>query len=306
MGKVWVGAGVKEIFKRHPRYREAPQDFGTLPEDVWVRCPRCHELVYSKELEQTLRVCSKCKYHFGVSARERVRMTLDADTFVEHDAGMQSADPLHFGSRGELYSAKLEQYAEKSGSKEAFVYGEGKIDGQDVVIGVTEFGFCGGTMGAVFGEKLVRAMELAGRRSWPLVVVSSGGGARMQEGAVSLLQMAKTVTALDRFKALGLPFFSIMVDPCLGGMTASYAMLGDVNIAEPGAYIGFAGRRVIEQTMRQKLPQDAATAEFLQQHGMVDMVVARADIPGMLARLIRMFVTANRALEGRRLVEQHA
>jgi acetyl-CoA carboxylase carboxyl transferase subunit beta len=171
---------------------------------------------------------------------------------------------------------------------------------------VTEFRFCGGAMGAAFGEKVTRAIELANRNRIPLLLFSTTGGARMQEGAISLLQMAKTVAALDRFKTSGLPYVSVMTDPCLGGITASYAMLGDVNIAEPGAYIGFAGRRVIEQTMREKLPPNAATAEFLQQHGMVDLVSPRAEIPGILARLIRMYVTANPAAKERKLVEQHA
>jgi acetyl-CoA carboxylase carboxyl transferase subunit beta len=162
-------------------------------------------------------------------------------------------------------------------------------------------------MGAVFGEKVARAIELAQHRTTPLVLFSNGGGARMQEGAISLLQMAKVLTALDRYKAAGLPYISVMTDPCLGGVTASYAMMGDVNVAEPGAYIGFAGRRVIEQTMRQRLPPDAATAEFLQEHGLIDMVVQRAEIPGVLARLIRLYVTCNPAVaKETRLVEQHA
>jgi acetyl-CoA carboxylase carboxyl transferase subunit beta len=174
------------------------------------------------------------------------------------------------------------------------------------VLGVADFSFCGGSMGAVFGEKVARAIELAEQRRCSLVIFSTGGGARMQEGTISLLQMAKTVASLTRFKDAGLPFFSVMTDPCLGGMTASYAMLGDVNLAEPGAYIGFAGRRVIEQTMRQKLPHDAATAEFLRQHGMIDMVVPRGELPGVLARLCRIYVTCNSAAERRQLVEQRA
>jgi acetyl-CoA carboxylase carboxyl transferase subunit beta len=219
---------------------------------------------------------------------------------------LRSSDPLTIHSLGEPYAAKLAQYAEQAGTNEAFIYGTGTIDGLEVVIGATEFRFCGGAMGAAFGEKVARAVELAHRRRAPLVLFSNGGGARMQEGAISLLQMAKTIAALDRFKESGLPYFSVMTDPCLGGVTASYAMLGDVNIAEPGAYIGFAGRRVIEQTMRQKLPADAATAEFLQRHGMIDLVVPRPEIPGMLARLIRMYLTCNPAAKERTLVEQRA
>lgn len=298
---------MKEIFKRHPRYSVAPQDFAADDKDnLWVRCPRCRELLYARELEQALRVCSKCKYHFQVPARERIALMVDAGTFDEHDTRVRSADPLCFASTGESYARKLQQYADQSGVDEAFLYGTGRIDGQEVVIGATDFRFCGGAMGAAFGEKVARAIELATQRRLPLVLVSSSGGARMQEGAISLLQMAKTLTALNRFGEAGLPYLSVMTDPCLGGVTASYAMLGDVNIAEPGAYIGFAGRRVIEQTMHQKLPQNAATAEFLQQHGMVDLVLARAEIPSVLGRLLRMYGGSAGPVKERTLVEQRA
>jgi acetyl-CoA carboxylase carboxyl transferase subunit beta len=297
---------MKEIFKRHPRYGAAPQDFDSLPDNLWIRCPKCRELLYSKELEQTQRVCSKCKYHFQLSARERVEITVDEGSFQQLGPSMHSIDPLHFESRGESYADKLVQYGGQSEADESFIYGAARIDDQDVILGVTEFKFAGGSMGAVFGERVARAIEEAQRRDVGLVVVSSGGGARMQEGTISLLQMAKTVAALDRFKESGLPFISIMTDPCLGGMTASYAMLGDVNIGEPGAYIGFAGRRVIEQTMRQKLPQDAATAEFLLQHGMLDMVVPRAELSSVIGRLLRVYVTCNRSSMRRRLIEQPA
>lgn len=297
---------MKEIFKRHPRYAHAPEDFSSVPENLWERCPRCRELLYAKELDQSLRVCSKCKFHFQVSAPERLAMLVDPDTFEEYGAGIRSADPLSFHSPNHAYGEKLTEYAGEAGADEAFVYGTGRIDGQDAVIGATEFRFCGGSMGAAVGEKVTRAIELAVDRRLPLVLVSCGGGARMQEGVISLMQMAKTLSALDRLKEKGLPYFSLLVDPCLGGTTASYAMMGDVNIAEPGAYIGFAGRRVIEQTMRQKLPPDAATAEFLQQHGMVDMVVPRAELSSTLGRLLRLYVTCNPALKEKRLVEQPA
>lgn len=297
---------MKDIFKRHPRYGVAPEDFAESKDNLWERCPRCRELLYARELEQAQRVCSKCKYHFQIGARERLSLTLDADSFLEHDAALQSVNPLSFSTSAETYDQKLEQYAAQAGSAEAFVYGTGSIDGQRVVIGASDFRFCGGSMGAATGEKVTRAIELAYMSALPLVLFSTSGGARMQEGTLSLMQMAKTLAALDRLKEAGLPFLSVMTDPCVGGVTASYAMLGDVNVAEPRAYIGFAGRRVIEQTMRQKLPQDAATAEFLQQHGMVDLVVGRAEIPGILARLLRMYVACNPALEERRLVEQRA
>lgn len=295
-----AGEVMKEIWKRHPR------DHSALPDNLWVRCPRCKELLYEKELEQALKVCPKCKHHFRIYSRERITLTLDEGSFVERDTDMRSEDPLEFVTPAERYAEKLDEYEGKAQTGESFIYGTGRIDGQELVLGVTEFRFAGGSMGAVFGEKLVRAIELGQREALPLVVFSSGGGARMHEGAISLLQMAKTVAALDRFKGAGLPFISVMTDPCLGGMTASYAMLGDVNLAEPGAYIGFAGRRVIEQTMRQRLPHDAATAEFLQAHGMVDQVLPRAELPGVLGRLIRMLATNNPAVMEKRRVEQHA
>jgi acetyl-CoA carboxylase carboxyl transferase subunit beta len=296
---------MKEIFKRHPRYAAEPDRFESLP-DVWVKCPRCDERLYVKQLEEAYQVCTKCRYHFPVSARTRLQMTLDDDSFQEYDSQIRSGDPLRFASLGEPYARKLEQYEKEAAAPEAFLFGTGRIEGQEAVVGVTEFKFCGGAMGAAFGEKVARAIELAASRSLPLILFSNSGGARMQEGAISLLQMAKVLAALDRFKETTLPYLSVMTDPCLGGTTASYAMMGDVNIAEPGAYIGFAGRRVIEQTMRQRLPANAATAEFLQQHGMVDMVVGRAELPSVLARLLRLYVTGNPSRTERRLAEQHA
>jgi len=188
---------MKEIFKRHPRYRVAPEDFTSGRDNLWVRCPRCRELLYTKEHEQGLRVCSKCKYHFPISARERIDITLDVGCFQEYDATIRSVDPLSFESGGEPYAAKLRQYAEHTGVNEAFIYGTWTIEGLDVVLGATEFRFCGGAMGAAFGEKVTRAIELANRNSIPLLLFSTSGGARMQEGAISLLQMAKTVAALD-------------------------------------------------------------------------------------------------------------
>lgn len=296
---------MKEIFKRHPRYAQAPQDFEALPDNLWIRCPHCQELLYAKEYEQALRVCSKCRFHAQVSARERIAMTLDEGSFEERDRSLRSSDPIHFQNSGESYADKLTKYSEQSGADEAFLYGTGRIEGQEVVFGVIEFKFCGGTVGAATGEKMARAVELAAERHLPLVLVSGGGGMRMQEGVISLMQMAKTLAALDRLRERKIPYVSLMVDPCLGGTTASFAMMGDVTIAEPGAYIGFAGRRVIEQTMRQKLPQDAATAEFLLQHGMIDMVTPRAEIPGVLSRLLKIY-TASPAAKERELVGQPA
>jgi acetyl-CoA carboxylase carboxyl transferase subunit beta len=297
---------MKEIFKRHPHYKSAPETFEPPAENLWERCTRCKELLYARELEQALWVCPKCKYHFGITARQRLDITLDDSSFHEFHAGMSSADPLQFSALGDTYQSKLQQYSERAGEREAYIYGIGSIEGQATVVGVAEFGFAGATMGAVFGEKVARAFDLAREERLPLVLFSKGGGARMQEGTISLLQMAKTVAALDRFKQLPLPFISVLTDPCLGGITASYAMLGDVNIGEPGAYIGFAGRRVIEQTMRQRLPQNAATSEFLVEHGMLDLVVSRADLPGVIARLLKMYVSANPAAEATRAVAHYA
>lgn len=291
---------MKDIFKRHPKYAERRQDFESMPDNLWVRCPRCQELLYSREYESALSVCPKCKHHGRLTAAQRIDAVLDPDTFVERDAGLTSVDPLHFRSLGEVYADKLQQYCQRTGRSDAFVYGTGQIEGQDVIVGATEFAFCGGSMGAALGEKVVRAFELGEQDGRPVVLFSTGGGARMQEGVISLMQMAKTVAAIDRYHRTSLPYISVMVDPCLGGMTASYAMLGDINIAEPGAYIGFAGRRVIEQTMHQKLPPNAATAEFLLEHGMIDMVVPRAELRSSLSRLIRLLVSNNPALAAAR------
>ncbi|MGH2449635.1 MAG: acetyl-CoA carboxylase, carboxyltransferase subunit beta, partial [Chloroflexota bacterium] len=290
-------------------YCSAPEDFHKLPsDDLWVRCPHCQELLYLKEHEQALQVCSKCKYHFPLTAGERVGITVDEGSFQELDPGIRSGDPLKFSSPGSVYADKLEEYQTRTDVDEAFVYGTARLDGQPFMIGATEFKFCGGAMGAAVGEKIARTFDLAREQGLPVVIFAGGGGARMQEGMVSLMQMAKTVAALDRFKDSRLPFISVMTDPCLGGTTASFAMLGDVNIAEPGAYIGFAGRRVIEQTMRQKLPREAATAEFLQEHGMVDMVVARGELRTVLARLLGLYAASRQPVQTpeRQLVGQPA
>lgn len=262
------------------------------PDELWVRCPRCRELLYTKENEQSLRVCSKCKFHAPVSAQERICMVLDGATFSAYGAGPCSADPLSYVSMAES-CADQPRYSDQVDINGAFLYGTGTIEGQAIVIGAADFRFCSADMGTTDSETVVRAIELAERQCLPLVLFSSGGGARVQEGVVSLLQTAQTLAGLNRFKDAGLPYLSILTDPCLGGITASYGLLGDVNIAEPGAYIGFAGRRVIQQTTRQELPHDVATAEFLERHGMVDLVVPRAEIRRTLARLLRVYVGCN-------------
>ena len=259
------------------------------PSELWVRCPRCKELQYRAEHEQMLRVCSKCKFHFRMPARERVAVTVDEGSFRERDEDMQPVDPLGFVAGSRSYRDKLTESVEQTKQAEAFIYGTGAIDECPLVIGVIEMEYIGGSMGSIVGEKVVRAMELALDQQLPLVLVSSSGGARMQEGVVALMQLAKVLTRLDEMQEAAIPFISVMADPCYGGVTASYAMMGDVNVGEPGAFIGFAGPRVIEQTTREKLPPGAAQAEFLLHHGMLDMVVPRSEMRSTLGRLLKIY-----------------
>lgn len=284
---------MKEIFRRRPKYLSLPERTNDasrhVPDNLWISCPRCHELLYDKEYEDNAKVCSKCKYHFRLSPRERLGVLLDAGSFTEHDAELHSADPLRFVAGDMHYTAKLDENARKSGTREALIYGEGAIEGQRLVIAVHNAGFLAGSMGVAVGEKVARAINLAADKELPLVIVVASGGARMQEGLFALMQMAKTVAALDRFKARHLPYISILTDPTVGGVPASYALLGDVNIAEPGAFISFAGPRVIEQATKQKLPADVNTAEFMLAHGMVDLVVPRAELRATVATLLRLY-----------------
>jgi acetyl-CoA carboxylase carboxyl transferase subunit beta len=281
---------VKEIFRRRPKYLSLPERTNDashrVPDNMWISCPRCHELLYAKEYEDNFKVCSKCKYHFRLSPQERLAVLLDEGTFEERDAGLCSADPLHFVAGEMNYAAKLDENARKAGTTEALIYGRGAIEGRRVVIAVHNASFLAGSMGVAVGEKVARAIDLAVDDDVPLIIVAASGGARMQEGVYSLVQMAKTVAALDRLKSRHLPYISILTDPTVGGVPASYALLGDVNIAEPGAFIGFAGPRVIEQAAKKKLPEDVNTAEFMLEHGMVDAVVQRADLRSTLAGLL--------------------
>ncbi|GIW10366.1 MAG: acetyl-CoA carboxylase, carboxyltransferase subunit beta [Chloroflexi bacterium] len=258
-------------------------------ENLWVRCLRCRELNYVRELEDNLKVCVKCGYHFRLSARERVAQLLDGGEFQEWFADLAPADPLRFKTATQSYPTKLAETQRATGLVEAALCGEGKIRGHRVVLAVLDFGFLGGSMGSVVGEKVTRAIEEATRQRLPLIVVSASGGARMYEGAISLMQMAKTSAALTRLGAAGVPYFAVLTDPTTGGVTASFASLGDVTLAEPGALIGFAGPRVIEQVTRQRLPPGFQTAEFLLEHGMIDMVVPRKDLPDTLAKLLSLF-----------------
>ena len=291
---------MRERLRHGNRDARAPEG-GEAPNELWVRCPRCRELQYRAEHEQLLRVCSKCAYHFRMSASERIERTVDPGSFKERDSHIAPVDPLSFATGAATYQEKLEQGARSTGKPEAFLYGTGSLDGVATVIGAIDMDFIGGSMGSVVGEKVTRAMETALDNELPLILFSCSGGARMQEGAVALLQLAKVLSRIDDLTQARLPYISVMTDPCYGGVTASFAMLGDVNIGEPGAFIGFAGPRVIEQTTRERLPAGAAQAEFLLQHGMLDLVVPRSDMRNTLSRLLTMYASGDR----RRVVHQH-
>jgi acetyl-CoA carboxylase carboxyl transferase subunit beta len=259
-----------------------------MPEGLWTKCKNCNEIIYSKEIERNLNVCPKCDYHFRISAQERIDLVLDPGSFVEMDAQMESVDFLNFKD-SKKYKDRIKAAVKKSGHGDAIRCGEGLIDSLPVVIGVFDFGFMGGSMGSVVGEKITRAIERGLEKQVPVIIFSSSGGARMQESILSLMQMAKTSAALAKLKKAGLPFISVLTDPTTGGVTASFAMLGDINMAEPRALIGFAGPRVIEQTIRQKLPDGFQRSEYLLEHGMVDMIVRRAEMKERLAQILRVF-----------------
>ncbi len=259
-----------------------------MPEGVWTKCKNCNEIIYTKEIERNLNVCPKCDYHFRISARERIALVLDEGSFVEMDAKMESVDFLDFKD-SKKYRERIKAAVKKSGGGDAVICGEGAINGLPVTVAVFDFGFMGGSMGSVVGEKITRAIEKGLEKKCPVLVFSSSGGARMQESILSLMQMAKTSAALAKLKAAGLPFISILTDPTTGGVTASFAMLGDINMAEPRALIGFAGPRVIEQTIRQKLPEGFQRSEYLLEHGMIDMIVPRAEMKERLSQILRIF-----------------
>ncbi|WP_270164759.1 acetyl-CoA carboxylase, carboxyltransferase subunit beta [Paenibacillus sp. SYP-B4298] len=255
-----------------------------IPEGLMNKCPKCGTIQYSKELEKNLKVCSSCSHHFRLSAWERINMLADEGSFKELDAALISEDPLEFPG----YAAKLERERSNSGLNEAVVTGECTIGSYPVVLAVMSFDFFSGSMGSVVGEKITRAIEKALETSVPLIMFSTSGGARMQESILSLMQMAKTSAALAKFQSNGGLYISVLTDPTFGGVTASFAMLGDYILAEPGALVGFAGRIVIEQTIRQKLPDNFQTAEFNQQHGQIDKVVHRKDMLPLLTKLLDM------------------
>jgi len=257
-----------------------------VPEGLWVKCPGCTQLIYKKDLEQNLSVCPKCTHHFRISAAERLKALFDDGVYREHFTNLTSTDPLQFTDT-KPYRDRLEKTIASTGLTDAVVVATGRMDGLDVVVAAMEYSFIGGSMGVVAGEKITRALELALGLRQPAIVISCSGGARMMEGALSLMQMAKVSAALARLDRARLPFISILTDPTTGGVTASFAMLGDLNIAEPKALIGFAGPRVIEQTIRQKLPEGFQRSEFLVEHGMLDLVVDRRDMKSTLSRALR-------------------
>ena len=256
------------------------------PEGMWIKCAACLEIIYKPEVERNLNVCPKCNYHFRIPALERIRSVVDEGTFLEFGEDLESVDMLGFADT-KKYPDRLKESKKKTGRKEAVITGTARINGIDIVLAVLDFEFLGGSMGCVVGEKIAMAGEHALERKSPLIIFSASGGARMQEGTLSLMQMAKTSAALARLSDANIPFISVMTDPTTGGVAASFAMLGDVIISEPGALIGFAGPRVIEQTIKQKLPEGFQRAEFLLEHGMVDMIVERTKLKPTLTQILR-------------------
>ncbi|MCX7623170.1 MAG: acetyl-CoA carboxylase, carboxyltransferase subunit beta [Thermomicrobium sp.] len=268
---------------------EKHDPFGTqVPDGLWLKCPRCRELVYSREFERNLSVCPRCNYHARLSARQRIASIADPGSFVEWDAELVAADPLGFRALDEPYPQKIQEARRRSGEREALVTGAATILGVPVALAVAEFGFLGASMGSVFGEKFARAAERAAADGRALVAFASSGGARMHEGVFSLFQMPKTIVAVEALASARLPFIAVLVDPCYGGVTASFATIADLILAEPGAMIGFAGPRVIEQVTRQKLPSGFQSAEFLLEHGMIDAIVPRQHLRDELARFVRL------------------
>jgi acetyl-CoA carboxylase carboxyl transferase subunit beta len=256
-----------------------------VPEGLWVKCTGCSKVLYNKDLAQNMSVCPKCGFHFRMGSLDRLRALFDGP-WTEYDRELRSTDPLQF-SDTKPYAKRLEASIEATGMKDAVVVASGRIDGYEAIVAAMEYGFIGGSMGVVVGEKITRGIERAMATRRPMIIVSCSGGARMMEGALSLMQMAKICSALARLDQEGLPYISILTDPTTGGVTASFAMLGDLNIAEPGALIGFAGPRVIEQTIRQKLPEGFQRSEFLLEHGMLDLIVDRREMKSTIAKAFR-------------------
>jgi len=274
-------------FKKTRKPIETPETASRVPEGLWVKCPSCSRVIYNKELVAALQVCPHCTHHFRMSATDRLKAIFDRERWTEHDPGLRSLDPLRFTDT-KSYRQRLTTTAKATGQLDAVIVGSGQIEGLPIVVAAMEYAFIGGSMGVVVGEKITRAAERALETRAGLIVVSCSGGARMMEGALSLMQMAKISAALGRLDRAGLPYLSVLTDPTTGGVTASFAMLGDLNIAEPRALIGFAGPRVIEQTIRQKLPEGFQRSEFLLEKGFIDMIVDRREMKATLGRSLRL------------------
>jgi len=273
-------------FKKARTPIAVPEKTSRVPEGLWIKCPDCGAVLYTKDLAKNSGVCEKCSHHFRLTASERLRVLFDDDRWVERDEGLASTDPLKFTDTTP-YAERLVASRKATGQRDAVVVAIGRIEGTEAAVAAMEYGFIGGSMGVVMGEKIVRAIETAVARRIPMIIVSCSGGARMMEGALSLMQMAKISAALGRLDRAHLPYISVLTDPTTGGVTASLAMLGDLNVAEPKALIGFAGPRVIEQTIGQKLPEGFQRSEFLLERGMLDLVVDRRELKTTIARALR-------------------
>jgi acetyl-CoA carboxylase carboxyl transferase subunit beta len=278
-------------FKRQSGELEASGEKKVRTEGLWVKCDDCRQIIWKKDLEDNLNVCPKCGRHFRIDARTRLALLLDDGQYETFDTNLASTDPLGFVDL-KSYASRLEQAKTDTGLTDAVINARGKVNGRSVIVSSMEYAFIGGSMGAVVGEAITRAIEQAMQSKSPLIIVSASGGARMMEGVVSLVQLAKISAALARLDESRVPYISVLTDPTTGGVTASFAMLGDLNIAEPGALIGFAGPRVIEQTIRQKLPHGFQRSEFLLQHGMLDAVVPRKELKAYIARALDFMTPA--------------
>ena len=272
-------------FRRESGDLEATGEKRVRTEGLWVKCEGCRQIIWKKDLDANFNVCPKCERHFRIDARARIDLLLDEGSFQLEDLNLSSNDPLKFVDV-RAYSERLRRTQTETGLKDAIINAEGKLAGRPVMLSAMEYSFIGGSMGAVVGEVITRAIERSIAQRKPLIIVSASGGARMMEGVVSLMQMVKITAALARLDEVKVPYISVLTDPTTGGVTASYAMLGDLNIAEPGALIGFAGPRVIEQTIRQKLPEGFQRSEFLLEHGMLDAIVHRKDMKSYIARAL--------------------
>src|SRR5712692_2585748 len=275
-------------FKRQSGELDTSGEKKVRTEGLWVKCDRCRQIIWKKDLEENLNVCPKCERHFRIDARTRLAQLLDDDQYEVFDANLISTDPLKFVDL-KTYSSRLKQAQADTGLKDAVINARGKLNGRPVIVSAMEYSFIGGSMGAVVGEVITRAIEHATETRAPIIIVSASGGARMMEGVISLIQLAKISAALARLDEARVPYISVLTDPTTGGVTASFAMLGDLNIAEPGALIGFAGPRVIEQTIRQKLPQGFQRSEFLLAHGFLDAVVKRGEMKAYIAQALKFF-----------------